>query len=197
MNKKKFTVRDMAMIGVMAAIVFVGNQIQLPKIPTPLGPTRIHIGNVMCILAGLLFGAVPGGLAAGIGGAIYDLMDPFYAKEFWITFILKFVMGWVAGFLANRGVKTKARVIAAAVIGSISYVIVYLAKTFIAQYLIMGNPWQTVAGVLVTKGTASTINALLAMVISVILFYMIEPSLAKAGLIKNRSVKKEKAEDNQ
>ena len=36
MNKKKFTVRDLTMIGVMAAVVFVGNQIQLPKIPTPL-----------------------------------------------------------------------------------------------------------------------------------------------------------------
>ena len=116
MNKKKFTVRDMAMIGVMAAIVFVGNNIQLPKIPTPLGPTRIHIGNVMCILAGFLFGAVPGGLAAGFGGAIYDLMDPFYAKEFWITFILKFVMGWGAGFIANKGVKTKIKVVIAAVV---------------------------------------------------------------------------------
>ncbi|MBR2504156.1 MAG: ECF transporter S component, partial [Oscillospiraceae bacterium] len=68
MKKNKFNVKDLTMIGVMAAVVFVGNQIQLPKIPTPLGPTRIHLGNVMCILGGLLFGAVPGGLAAGIGG---------------------------------------------------------------------------------------------------------------------------------
>lgn len=190
MKKNKFTVRDMAMIGVMAAIVFVGNQIQLPKIPTPLGPTRIHIGNVMCILAGLLFGGVSGGLASGIGGALYDLMDPFYAKEFWITFILKFVMGWVAGVIANSGVKTKAKLIAAAVIGAVSYVVVYLGKTFIVEYLVMGNPWQTVAGVLITKGTASLINALLAMVISVVLYYMIEPSLSRAGLVKNKSVKK-------
>ena len=186
MNKKKFTVRDMAMIGVMAAIVFVGNQIQLPKIPTPLGPTRIHIGNVMCILAGLLFGAVPGGLAAGIGGAIYDLMDPFYAKEFWITFILKFAMGYIAGLLAS-GKKTKLKVIVAAVIGAVSYVVLYLGKTFIAQYLIMGNPWETVAGVLITKGTASLINALLAMVVSVILYYMIEPALSRAGLLNYKN----------
>ena len=185
MKQKKFTVKDLAMIGVMAAIVFVGNQLQLPKIPTPLGPTRIHLGNVMCILGGLLFGAVPGGLAAGIGGAIYDLMDPFYAKEFWITFILKFAMGFVAGFLA-KGAKTKFKVIFAAIIGSLSYVVLYLGKTFIFQYLIMGNPWQTVAGVLVTKGTTSLINALLAMVISVILFFMIEPALKKAGLLGSK-----------
>ena len=188
-NKKKFTVRDLAMIGVMAAIVFIGNQIQLPKIPTPLGPTRIHIGNVMCILAGLLFGAVPGGLASGIGGALYDLMDPFYAKEFWITFILKFIMGWIAGFIANKGVKTKAKVIVAAVVGAVGYVIAYLGKTVIVEYFLFGNPWQTVAGVLITKGTASLINALLAMVISVVLYYMIEPSLRRAGLVKNPSEK--------
>lgn len=188
-NKKKFTVRDLAMIGVMAAIVFIGNQIQLPKIPTPLGPTRIHIGNVMCILAGLLFGAVPGGLASGIGGALYDLMDPFYAKEFWITFILKFIMGWIAGFIANKGTKTKVKVIIAAVIGALGYVVAYLGKTVIVEYLVMGNPWQTVVGVLITKGTASLINALLAMVISVVLYYMIEPSLRRAGLVKKPSVK--------
>ena len=182
MKSKKFTVKDLAMIGVMAAIVFVGNQIQLPKIPTPLGPTRIHIGNVMCILGGLLFGAVPGGLAAGIGGAIYDLTDPFYAKEFWITFILKFGMAYVAGLIAS-GKKTKVKIILAAVIGSLSYVALYLGKTFIVEYLIMGNPWQTVVGVLITKGTASLINALLAMVVSVILYHMIEPALKRAGIL--------------
>ena len=184
MKKSKFTVKDLAMIGVMAAIVFVGNQLQLPKIPTPLGPTRIHLGNVMCILGGLLFGAVPGGLAAGLGGAIYDLLDPFYAKEFWITFILKFGMGYVAGLIAS-GKKTKIKVVLAAVIGSLSYVALYLGKTFIVEYLVMGNPWQTVVGVLVTKGTASLINALLAMVVSVILYYMIEPALKQAGLLEN------------
>ena len=185
MKTKKFTVKDLALIGVMTAIIFIGNQIQLPKIPTPLGPTRIHIGNAMCILGGLLFGAVPGGLAAGLGGAIFDLMDPFYAKEFWITFILKFALGFMAGLL-SKGDKTKVKVIFAAVVAAISYVILYLGKTFIFQYIIMSNPWQTVAGVLITKGTASLINALLAMVISVILYYMIEPSLRKAGLFNDR-----------
>ena len=185
MKSKKFTVRDLAMIGVMAAIVFVGNNLQLPKIPTPLGPTRIHLGNEMCILGGLLFGAVPGGFAAGIGGAIFDLMDPNFASEFWVTFILKFAMAYVAGIIADKGKRGKAMVIIGAVVGSLSYVVLYLGKTFIAQYLIMGNPWQTVAGVLITKGTTSLINALLAMVVSVILYYMMYPSLKKSGLIQD------------
>lgn len=182
MNNKKFTVKDLAMIGVMAALVFVGNNLQLPKIPTPLGPTRIHLGNVMCILGGLIFGPVSGGFAAGIGGAIFDLMDPNYAREFWITFIMKFAMAYVAGLILSKGDKTKFKVIVAAVIGSLSYVVLYLGKTFIFEYLIIKNPWQTVAGVLITKGTTSLINALLAMVVSVILYYMIVPALRKARI---------------
>ncbi len=182
MNSKKISVKTIAMIGVMAALVFVGNTLQLPKIPTPLGPTRIHLGNVMCILGGLIFGPVSGGFAAGIGGAIFDLTDPNYAKEFWITFIMKFAMAYVAGFIANIGQKTKIKVIIAAVAGSLSYVVLYLGKTFIVEYLIFNNPWQTVSGVLITKGTTSFINALLAMVVSVILYYMIDPALKKARL---------------
>ena len=79
-------------------------------------------------------------------------------------------MAFIAGVIANTGVKTKLRVIVAAVTGSLSYVVLYLGKTFITQYIILGNPWQTVAGVLVTKGVTSLLNALLAMVISVIFF---------------------------
>ena len=62
----------------------------------------------------------------------------------------------------------------------------YLGKTVIVEYLVMGNPWQTVVGVLITKGTASLINALLAMVISVILYYMIEPALKRAGVLDTK-----------
>ena len=43
--------------------------------------------------------AVYGGLSAGIGSALYDLMDPSYASEAWITFINKFMMGLVAGLV--------------------------------------------------------------------------------------------------
>ncbi|MEG3030296.1 MAG: ECF transporter S component [Oscillospiraceae bacterium] len=184
MKNNKFTVQDLAKIGVMAALIFVTTKFISIPIPTPLGKTAIHFGNVMCILGGLLFGALPGGLAAGIGSCIVDLMDPSWAPEFWITFINKFIMGFVAGLVMKFGKPSYIKTVTAAVAGAVSYVAAYLAKTLIMQYYILGNPWQTVSGVLITKGTVSLVNGLIAMVVSVIFYSIIAPALKKAGLFQ-------------
>ena len=60
------------------------------------------MGNAMCILSALLFGPVTGGLAAGVGNALVDLLDPVWASEFWITFINKFLMTFVAGLVMHK-----------------------------------------------------------------------------------------------
>ena len=41
-------------------------------------------------LSGLLFGGISGGLASGIGGALYDLTNPLYITSAPVTFISKF-----------------------------------------------------------------------------------------------------------
>lgn len=187
MKKQKFTVRDLSAIGVMAALVLIATMYFKIDIPTPLGKTMLHLGNVMCVLGGLLFGGVSGGFAAGIGSAIYDIMDPTFAPEFWITFILKFVMGFIAGTIASSGKRTKAKIIIAAAVGSLSYVVLYIAKTIITQYYIMGNPWQTVVAVVITKGTTSLLNAAIATVASVILYTLIAPALKKAGILQRKN----------
>ena len=55
------------------------------------------LANIMCCLSGLLLGPV-GGVASALGSALYDLTNPAYAAECWITFITKGIMGMVAGF---------------------------------------------------------------------------------------------------
>ena len=68
MEKKTFfTVRNLALIGVLAAIVFVLTKFISIPIPSPLGKTALSVGNAMCVLSALLFGPAVGGLAAGIG----------------------------------------------------------------------------------------------------------------------------------
>ena len=51
MKNKKLTF--IIAVGLMAALCFVGNYIQI-KIPNGVLITRVHLGNSMCLLAGKL-----------------------------------------------------------------------------------------------------------------------------------------------
>lgn len=53
-DTKKYSIYKMSVIGLMAAMVFVATNFRI-EIPTPLGKTMLHFGNVMCILSGLVF----------------------------------------------------------------------------------------------------------------------------------------------
>ena len=103
MKKERFfTVRNITLVGVLAACVFVLTKFISIPIPTPLGKTALSLGNAMCILASALFGPLIGGLSAGLGNALVDLTDPAWAPEFYLTFINKFLMAYVAGIVMHR-----------------------------------------------------------------------------------------------
>ena len=50
-----FSVRNITMVGVLAACVFVLTKFISIPIPTLLGKTALSVGNAMCILASFLF----------------------------------------------------------------------------------------------------------------------------------------------
>lgn len=102
-KKKAFSLYDIVMIGLMAAVVFVVTMFLSIRIPTPTGTTMIKLANAFVLLCGLLLGPVRGGLAAGIGSMIFDLMTPEYAPEAWITFLRFFLMAWLCGVIAYAG----------------------------------------------------------------------------------------------
>ncbi len=166
-------------VGLMAALCFVGNYIQI-KIPNGVLITRIHFGNSMCLLAGLLFGGLNGGLASGIGAALYDIFDPVYIVSAPFTFISKFAMGIVCGLLAkskNRLKNETAHILVSAIAGQLAYIVCYLAKTFISQ-IILG---YTVETALIATGTnliTSGINAIIAVAVSVSLYFALKKPLA-------------------
>ena len=70
---KKSGAVNLALTGLMGALVIVGTFISIP-IPVLGDRTMIGLGNVFCILSGLLLGPVYGGAAAGIGSGVYDLI---------------------------------------------------------------------------------------------------------------------------
>ncbi len=185
MNTNQSKTRKIVTIALMAALVFTTTKFFSIPIPVGAGKTALHLGNVMCILSGLLFGPLTGGLAAGVGSMIVDLTDPLWAPEFWVTFILKFAMGYVAGFIMKTGKESKVRTTVAAVTGAITYFLLYMGKTYITQQFILSTPFETTMAVLITKGSTSLANALIAMVASVILYYIMQPALKRANLLKS------------
>ena len=163
-TSNRFTVRRLAVTGLLSALVFVFSWIQIP-----IGEVaRIHLGNVFCALSGLLF----------------DFTNPLYIAESWITFITKFFIGFLAGLIAHRsGNISLGRDVLGASVGSVTYVALYLLKSFIMKFYIEGQALGAVQTQLVTKGVTSLINAVLAVVVSVLLAKAVRPALRKAGIL--------------
>lgn len=174
-NKKLATI---VAVGLMAALCFVGNYIQI-KIPNGGLITRIHFGNVICLLSGLLFGGLTGGLASGIGAGLYDMLDPVYIISAPFTFLSKFAMGFVCGYLAKGkkqiGSET-CHTVYCAIMGQITYLILYVGKTYISQRL-LGYEVKTAITVAATNLLTSSINAVIAVAVSVPLYFMLKKPL--------------------
>lgn len=178
-NKK---IMKIVTVGLMAALVYVGNYLSFP-IPNGLLVTRIHLGNSMCLLAGLLFCGSTGGIASGIGAAMYDLFNPAYVLSAPYTFISKFAMGFAAGKL-NRGKEGKiplSTTITAAVFGQITYIVLYLVKSFFTV-LIIGGIVEAAWAAVGTNAITSFVNAVIAVVISVPLYIALRSALSKTPI---------------
>ena len=158
----------LAVVGLMAAVAFVSNYFSIP-----IGDvSRVHLGNGFCVLSGILLGPVAGGLSAGLGGFFFDLTNPLYAKDALFTFAFKFIIGFVAGAIANSGGskgENKIKNFTGALVASLSYMALYLGKSFISEFYFYRNPMETVMVKMVTKATSSSINAVAAVVIAMIL----------------------------
>ena len=180
-KKKTFTVYQIVFIGVMAAVVFV-----ITFFRFPLMGSKVHFANSMCLLSGLMFGPVGGGLSAGIGSALYDALPGGYnVIECAITFVSKFLMAFVCALIARtakEGGAPRFRVVAACVAGALSYVALYMLKTFVFQRFVYGYPGDVVWATMLSKLPASLINAVFAMAVTPVIYAALLPALKKTGI---------------
>lgn len=183
MNKSGFTPKRMAFTGLMAALVFVASTLGSIPIPTEIGTTRIHLGNIFCLLSGMLLGPFAGGLAAGIGSMLFDVVNPLFTAEAPFTFAFKFIMAWVCGMISRRDSSLSfRRALAACVCGALSYIVLYLGKNFVYDRFFLRVELQTALISLLQKGQASLINGLLAVVFAVPLCFALRRGLSAAHI---------------
>lgn len=193
METRSETVMKLAQTALLAALCFVSFTFLQIKIPMPGGDaTSLHIGNAFCVLAALLLGGVYGGVAGAVGMTIADILDPVYILVAPKTFVLKFFIGLITGLVAHKFAKIgeshdKKYIFKWSVIASLAglgFNVIFdpLVGYFYKQY-ILGQP-QEMASVLAKWSTMTTfVNAVVSVILVAILYNVLRPALAKAGLL--------------
>ena len=183
MEKKKLSVYQIVFIAVMAAVVCVVTFFRFPLLGS-----KVHFANAMCLLSGLLFGPVCGGLAAGLGSALNDALAGGYDFiQCLITFVSKFAMAAICALIAGTPHAERTnhlRVVLGSIIGALSYVALYMLKTYIYQRFVYGNPMDGVLAAMAAKLPASMINAVFAMIVAPLLYAALVPPLKRANLLE-------------
>ena len=192
MNANKLTTKKLVITAMLAALTVAGSALRITLPLSIAGTTSFHLGNIMCALSGVLLGPWFGGLAAGLGSAIYDMFNPLYISECWITFLMKGAYGLVSGLLmwalTQKNTNTCDRCnYAAATIsafaGALTYAVLYLGKSyFYSGRFVKGLTHEAAMIGVIEKIPATTFNAVIAIIGAPILAVAIRAALKKAHL---------------
>ena len=176
--KQKMTTKKIVLTGLLAALTCVGSALRITLPLDIAGTTSFHLGNILCALSGILLGPWWGGLAAGLGSAIYDMC--------WMTFILKFVYGMAAGLIIRCGKDDNwgyVRALLATLAGAAAYAVLYLAKSYFYSGLLL-HGLEPAAALLTVIGKlpATGFNMAVAIIIAPVLALAIRKALHKQHL---------------
>lgn len=201
--KTRFPTKKLVLTALFAALVVVGSALRITMPIDIAGTTSFHLGNIFCALSGVLLGPWWGGLAAGLGSAIYDMTNPLYISEAWITFLFKGVYGLMAGLVVWGAAKRQKAAVAPSgdaaaeksgkrsyvwdllgtLAGALAYAVLYLGKSYFYNGLLLnglepGPALVTVAA----KVPATAFNAVVALIFAPVLAAAIRAALKKNHL---------------
>ena len=184
-NSKTYQLALAALFAALSYAVFTFLQI---KIPVGADMTSIHLGNAVVVLGPFIIGGPPGGISGAIGMSIGDLLDPVYAPLVPKTLFCKLLIGLITGFVAHRigGITTTDDpkhilrwTIIAAACGLIFNMFADPIIGYWYKILILGKPAADLS--LKINFVATTINAVVSLVVSVAVYAALRPALQKAG----------------
>lgn len=183
--KQKISTKKIVLVGLLAALTAVASTLRI-KVPAGIvGTSAFHLGNIFCALSGILLGPWMGGLAAGLGSAIHDIVfDPTYISECWLTFLMKGAYGLVVGLVFSFGKRSpnylKATVASAA--GAVTYALLYLFKSYIKAMVVQGIAASSAWIAVLDKIPATVFNAVVAIIFAPMLASAIRTALKKNHL---------------
>ena len=124
-------------LSLLAALCCVATMV-IP-IPTPTGG-YLNAGDIVVVLSAMLAGPVWGGISAGVGSMLADLLGGYalYAPG---TLLAKGLAAMVIGLIWRKEKQSLPAAVAAAVIGELCMVLIY----FLYESLCLGFGWAAAA----------------------------------------------------
>lgn len=183
-QNQKISTRRIVFTALMAALTCVGSYLRV-GIPIDIGGnTYFHLGNIFCALSGILLGPWLGGLAAGLGSAIFDMFYPAFISECWLTFLMKGAYGLIAGLVIQVGSKNWGyfKAALAATSGAVTYAVLYLIKSYFKVIIVNGVTFDAAWLAVIGKLPATIFNAVVAVIFAPILAAAIRTALVKNHL---------------
>lgn len=133
---KTSKIQKLTIAALFAALTCVATMII--KIPTPGTGGYIHPGDALVILCGIFLGPIYGGLAAGLGSALADLLGGYFIYAP-ITFIIKCLVAVIVFIVYHKlSVIIKPSVIRCIICGVFSTSIV-VSGYFLYEFFISGT----------------------------------------------------------
>lgn len=182
--------RRLVFAGVFAALTFVVFTFFSIPIPTPGGgKVSVHLGNAFVALGSLLLGGLYGPAGGAIGLTLADLLDPVYIVEAPITFLIKFAMGLLVGFIAHGlghidREKDPAKVIRRAGLATAAGMAFNAVFDPLLRYfykiLVLGRPAAEVTFAI--NFGVTLINSVVSLIVVITLYMAIRTPLRRAGL---------------
>lgn len=177
----KYSIKDIAEISVMAAIIFVATK--LTGIPIGIGYKGVvHVGDSMIFIAAIIFKRRNAVLASAIGMGLFDLLSP---TPMWapFTLVIKGVMAYISARMAYRsnykGENMINNVFGFILAGIWMIGAYYLAGVLLDHYL-MRFPWNQCWFVQATHIPGDIAQVVVGMIIALPVSKMIK----KANVIK-------------
>ncbi len=170
-SKKTFTVRDIAIIGMLAALHTLSIMI---KIPYGQG-AMVHLGTAAVYTFAIVFGGKYAGPAGAIGAAFFDLLMGFSPYTLW-SFFIKGIAGFIAGGIAHGGGK-KGVSLPRNIIGLLSASVWTLGGYLLAWTVVIGSFTAAVMNI-----PSSLMSSGVGMLVGIPLGVTLRVALKKAGL---------------
>ncbi|WP_439425763.1 ECF transporter S component [Oenococcus alcoholitolerans] len=169
-KKGSFEVKDIVLVGLFAAITFIGVILLHFQLPAAVGRPFIHFGNAFSVLSVLLLGGLRGGIAGAIGLGLSDLVDG-YAATAPVTVLLAAIMAVIVAYtyrLFKYSQKTSI-ILFVAIIAGISKVILEFFHGTISL-LLGGSSFNAALIGSFTSLPATAINAVTTVIIVTLLY---------------------------